>query len=236
MTVALEALQPEQLLRSLDDLQAPVRLSVTGRQGRANVDLGNGLLMGAEATLPGASGGPLFGLDALRFFLAMDQGEARIAPCRILELANLVRSVEQALATVASAEAPPSEEARVSPLFTPLPPFPELDAEPEEWETGAAPSARPTGARRRQLAGSASRAARRRWTTWALAAACLIAFAVGAIAGLLVEPAPPSGHEPTGQKKVEAAKVLVRVVERMPDARLTVQAYPHLARLPERAS
>jgi hypothetical protein len=194
VAVPLDVFPPEQVLRSLNGHALPVRVTIEDRDATLALDVGNGFVMGAEREGGSAA-------DALERFLGMEGGVAEVAPTRFLQLANLICPIEKVLGEKCAYV---TKTLRVNPTVPreiPLKdPDPARDAECDRWSFASSDEveeAEPESSRRsvRELSETdiVLPESGGRWTTWVIAAACLLALAVGAIGGLWAADADAAG-------------------------------------------
>ncbi|MFN9808923.1 MAG: tetratricopeptide repeat protein [Deltaproteobacteria bacterium] len=100
----LEATGPSRLLRALSALSGPFHVSVRSSRALLELDVAEGLLVGATGTT--ARGERLEGVRALAGLLALETGRARVEQRSHAVTANLMVPVEQALTLADREESP----------------------------------------------------------------------------------------------------------------------------------
>jgi DNA-binding response OmpR family regulator/Tfp pilus assembly protein PilF len=102
----LEIMGPARLLRTLARTSHPLRVSVQNPRACVSVDLSDGLVVGATASVSGQEARELQGPIALAAFLVLSSGRVHVERVTLAAEANVMATVEVAL-NVADAEPPP---------------------------------------------------------------------------------------------------------------------------------
>jgi len=207
---ALSRFQPEQIVRELATFPGSVRISARQGEEVIHVDVGNGVIMGADRA---ECAERVPGVEAFKRFLAMREGDVEVVPTRFSQLANLFLPMDQAFDAkprVAFARVNPSRPPTVPQVIMPrevIHDEPENPQVGDASDRGGAAARKPERPRRVQAAlphDEASIAptvleswgpAKRRWTAITLAACCLGAFVIGSTTGVAVDRGADTGAD-----------------------------------------
>lgn len=92
LTLTVSELKPRRVLEILAEGGHSHRVSIQTPDGCFTIELGNGLVVGAEAVLEGEA---LTGRDAYALLREIDEGSLRIEPLRFPSLANILQPVAE---------------------------------------------------------------------------------------------------------------------------------------------
>lgn len=190
--VRLEGIGPARALRALSECSRPVRMTVHNPRIRVVVDLSEGLVVGATATIHGEPPRTVEGPAALSALLMLGSGRLTVDPIAAAGVLNVMSTVSSAL-DVAETESPP-----IAPSWPPI-------AAPGPGDARAAPDA--AAFRRAVAADAASEGSTRRVGLWLAVlvgvAAMTTGIFVGRALGIHTVPASPgasSSRVPTKGK------------------------------------
>ncbi len=92
LTLSVDELCPERVLEILAEAESSYRVEIRSAAGCITVEVGNGLVVGAEAELGGRV---LCGKEAYASIRGVADGEVHVAPLRFPSLANILEPVAQ---------------------------------------------------------------------------------------------------------------------------------------------
>ncbi len=124
----LETTGPSRLIRALSKSKRTLHVTVVSNKASIEVDLSQGLLVGAVGTL--TEGGPVEGAAAVASLLSMSSGRVRVEHKMNPSVANIMTPVDEALAAAWNEGSPLTPSIPPSdPPTAPPPPMPEEFAE-----------------------------------------------------------------------------------------------------------